>query len=344
MPDIKGVEIMSEGIWNNTRITKDVMNDVIAAFNQTKEFALPHLKLGHNDNQPLLENDGLPAAGWVTNVYIKGKKLLADFSDVPEKIYSLIMKKAYRKVSVELFQGYKFKGNTFNNLLGAVALLGADRPAMANLNDILSMYSLPDNNGVSTFTNPENADTIKTKITMTAEAGKVPDNKDKNTDSEDLRKKITDLQEKLDKQSDQFAEFSKERESFQSYRDKTDAKIKDLENEKVNVQVKNFCLDLSTKELISPSMEPYVAELVKNTSAKKFSVGDKKDVTAQVLIEDLLGLAKQVYGINKDENTENILPKDDGNDDDASEEISKFMSENKVDYSQAYKEVMKKRA
>ena len=140
MPDIKGVEIFAEGTWNDFEITSDILKDIVSGFESTKSFIKPVLKLGHNKEQDLLKNDGLPAAGWVSNVYIQGKKLLGDFVDIPEKIYELIKKKAYRKVSIELCSGYSFDDKTYPYLLTAVALLGSDLPAVKTISDILGMY------------------------------------------------------------------------------------------------------------------------------------------------------------------------------------------------------------
>ena len=105
MPDINNVEIMAEGTWNGNKITSETLGEIVAGFEATKDFNRPVLKLGHNNEQKLLAEDGLPSAGWVSNVYIKGKKLFANFVDIPEKIFSLIEKGAYNKVSVELFAG-----------------------------------------------------------------------------------------------------------------------------------------------------------------------------------------------------------------------------------------------
>lgn len=342
MAEIKGVEIMSVGRWNGHSIMLSTLENVVKGFEATREFALPVLKLGHNTEQELLASDGLPAAGWVTNVYIQGKKLLADFQDIPEKIFKLIKNKAYRKVSVEIFQGYKFKGKEFNDLLGAVALLGADMPAMKNLNDIVALYS---SDTRQTFTNEENADTIKTKITMTPEITKVADNKTENQEVAELRKQLADTKKDFTAQLDQVKNEKEETlKSFSSYKESTDKKLTDIQSERDQIKVKNFCLDMSKKDLIAPSMEPIIEALLSNTDKKVFSVGEKKDLTAENLIENMLTLAKEVYSINKEEKTKNVVPDNKDGADKLNEEINKFMSDNPgTNYSQAYKHILKQK-
>ena len=79
---IKDVEIFSTGTWNGKEITEKDLDNIVDAFSKTKEVVRPFLKLGHDDNQKLIQNDGLPAAGWVENVRKVGGKLRADFVDI----------------------------------------------------------------------------------------------------------------------------------------------------------------------------------------------------------------------------------------------------------------------
>jgi hypothetical protein len=120
---------------------------MVSAFNQLSEHVRPPLKLGHTDEQKLLQKDGLPAAGWVGRLYRQGARLLADFVDLPEKIYELIKLKAYRNVSSEIYWDVSIGEKKFKRMLSGVALLGADTPAVMNLSDILALYS----NGVDSI-------------------------------------------------------------------------------------------------------------------------------------------------------------------------------------------------
>ena len=94
LKQIKGVEIFSTGKWNGDNYTREDLEEMVLAFEETKAGARPYIKLGHDAKQKLLQADGMPAAGWIDRVYIKGEKLMADFVDIPGKIYALIEKKA----------------------------------------------------------------------------------------------------------------------------------------------------------------------------------------------------------------------------------------------------------
>lgn len=86
---IQGVEIFSVGNWNGDDYTHDDLYEMVRAFDDNKVGARPHLKLGHDDKQELIQRDGMPAAGWIEKLYVVGDKLVADFSDIPKKIFEL---------------------------------------------------------------------------------------------------------------------------------------------------------------------------------------------------------------------------------------------------------------
>jgi hypothetical protein len=95
------------------------------------------LKFGHNDDQPL--TDGQPALGWVGRLYREGKKLLGDFTDLPQVVYDLIKAGRYKFLSVELLGNVKAGSRVIPWVLDAVALLGADQPAIGTLKDLQSL-------------------------------------------------------------------------------------------------------------------------------------------------------------------------------------------------------------
>lgn len=135
--DIPGVEILSVGTWHGTgcppkgcEFTTADLDRIVADYTaQGSDFAAP-VKLGHDDNQKLLQTDGYPAAGWLSNLRREGEKLLADLLKVPAKIADLMDVGAYRTRSVELE----------DDRLTGMALLGADLPAVENLSDITAWY------------------------------------------------------------------------------------------------------------------------------------------------------------------------------------------------------------
>ncbi len=341
MPDIKGVEIFAEGTWNGNEITSDVLKSIVSGFESTKSFVKPVLKLGHSEEQSLLRNEGLPAAGWVDNVYIQGKKLLGDFVDIPQKIYDLIKKKAYRKVSIELCSGYTFDDQTYPYLLTAVALLGAELPAVKTISDILGLYKTASQN----FTNDIKSNKIETKIfTKDSNEGDymsetvLSQKEIEDRINAEVDKKLAVFKTTLDKTTKENEEL---KTSFTQYKEESEKKIVTLEGQKTEAEIEKFSIDLQSKGLIAPSMTPFVKALIGSTSKLEFSVGDKK-YSSQQALEEILKLAKEVYKINKTEKTENIEPKE--NEDSLKElekKIDEYMTTHKVSYSAAYRQIMK---
>jgi hypothetical protein len=93
------------------------------------------LKLGHEGPDPRDTPETQFALGWVKRVYREGKKLLADM-EVPEKVASWIRDGMLRFVSVELLKDVKADTREIPWVLDAVALLGADQPAVGILKSL----------------------------------------------------------------------------------------------------------------------------------------------------------------------------------------------------------------
>lgn len=148
--ELRNQEIFAVGTWNGMTFDERDLDDIVTAFNELREVHNAPLKFGHNKKQPI--TDGQPALGWVTRVFRQGQKLMADFSDVPSVVAKAIKRKLYRKVSVELLFDAKYQGKRLPLVLDAVALLGADHPAVSTLADleVLAMQRAPfDVNGVA---------------------------------------------------------------------------------------------------------------------------------------------------------------------------------------------------
>ncbi|MDD4985108.1 MAG: phage protease [Dehalococcoidales bacterium] len=156
--DINGVEIMATGTWQGAngeaRITEKDLENMVSAFadltgNKNLNYE-PPVKLGHTEKQKLIQEDGLPAAGWIKSVKKVGGKLVADLKDVPKKIAELMQAGAYKKRSAEFYRNYEIGGRKYPIVLKALALLGADIPAVKTISDIKALYTseaLMDENG-----------------------------------------------------------------------------------------------------------------------------------------------------------------------------------------------------
>lgn len=132
-----GAEIFAVGTWNGLTFTDEDLDAIVTSFDALGLSGRVPLKFGHNDAQTL--TDGQPALGWVSRVYRSGKKLLADFTDMPTSIYEMVRAGLYKFVSVELLKNVQAGTRIIPWVLDAVALLGADQPAVGTLKDLQSL-------------------------------------------------------------------------------------------------------------------------------------------------------------------------------------------------------------
>ncbi|MDI6756436.1 MAG: hypothetical protein QME32_00270 [Endomicrobiia bacterium] len=138
--EITGCEIFATGKWNGDEYTEKDLDAMVEAFDHVGY--KPPVKLGHSEKQKILKDSGLPAAGWIQKIYRNGKKLLADIADIPQKVYDLIEKKAYDRVSAEIYWDFADTVNKkkWPRVLKAIALLGAEVPEVTTLKSISAMY------------------------------------------------------------------------------------------------------------------------------------------------------------------------------------------------------------
>jgi hypothetical protein len=139
--DRNNVEIWSAGTYNGDTYTDADLEAMARSFTELAGEYKPYMKLGHDAGQALLQKDGYPAAGWVTNVRRVGSKLYADIKQIPKRLAELIDAKAYGRFSPEIWWNMKHNGKTYSRVLKAVALLGADVPANPTLADWITLYA-----------------------------------------------------------------------------------------------------------------------------------------------------------------------------------------------------------
>ncbi len=335
--DIDAVEIFAAGVWNGDEYTGRDLDDMVSAFDSTKDRIKPYLKLGHAKNQTLLQGDGLPAAGWIENLRRVGNKLVADFKNVPGKIYDLIKAGAYRRVSSELYLNMLVDGTRYPFILKAVSLLGGDTPAVQTLDDILSLYA----SGGEVMVYENQTKTYEVEIPK-----------------EDQMKTLEEVQKELAAANARIVEMEKNGakvvELTQQVTDLT-AKNGELtkQNEKLQGEVKKFSdaadeaqinatLDkLVTDKKIVPAQKPLLFTLMKNVrgagSEKKFSVGDK-ELTMEELI--LKFAESNAAGLSTDEKTRSSDKGNAASPDDVDKKVKKYMEEHKdVSYTEALKVV-----
>jgi hypothetical protein len=141
---LKGVQIIDVGTWDASTgtftVTDADLAAYVAAFDATKDSLKIPAKLGHDEGQRLLQQDGYPAAGWLERLYIEDSKLVGDFEKVPAKVADLIEARAYRNVSAEIWHDVTVGTEKFGSLLMGVAFLGEDIPACTTLKDVYELY------------------------------------------------------------------------------------------------------------------------------------------------------------------------------------------------------------
>lgn len=136
--DLKGVELFKTGRWNDVKtFVRDDLEAMADSFAALRLGGRVPLKFGHNEDQPI--TDGQPALGWVDRVYVEGDVLKGDFTDLPRSVYDAIKAGRYKFVSVELLRDVAAGDREYPWVLSAVALLGADIPAVAGLRDLQAL-------------------------------------------------------------------------------------------------------------------------------------------------------------------------------------------------------------
>lgn len=131
---LSGVEIFAAGKHNGDDYSTQDLDDIIQAYTQLDY--VPVIKAGHGEDKP-----GMPALGYVRNLRRAGEKLVADFTDMPQVVYDAIRAKRYNTVSSEVWWNLQRGANSFRRALKAVALLGAEIPAVAGLKPLHEMFS-----------------------------------------------------------------------------------------------------------------------------------------------------------------------------------------------------------
>lgn len=135
--DLLGVEIFASGIHKGDEYTNKDLDKIVAAASEVG--FTPPLKDGHHDDK-----DGLPSLGWVTNLRRIGSKLVGDFKDMPKIVYDAIKDHRYDRVSSEIYFKFRNGKKMYDKVLKAVALLGAEIPAVRELRPLREQFSSGD--------------------------------------------------------------------------------------------------------------------------------------------------------------------------------------------------------
>lgn len=347
--DIKDVDIFAVGKWNGDVYTDEDLEDMVRSFEETKPILKPYLKLGHDDEQLLAQRDGLPAVGWIERLRKIGTKLIADFVGVPRKIYELIKTGAYRRVSSEVFFNIKIGEKTFPKALKAVSLLGADTPAVQNLDDIVAMFNVyvADESCVTKhyeFNNKKEDKEMEEKEKLQAENVELAkkyeevkiENENLKKEAEEKDKKVGEAEKKAEESEKKTEEVVKEGEAVKEEiaKNKLDSRRKEIEVEvdKMIADPKTFAMPVD-KDILCKLMEHN-----ETAEVKSYKFGEEeKTVTA--MFTELLGRERIALNAkNKSEIGQT------GKSDDNTvlhEQALKYAKENKVSYTDALLQISK---
>lgn len=343
---VPGVEIFASGTWNGDSYSNRDLEDMVAAFNDTKAKFKPFLKLGHDDGQKLLQADGLPAAGWLDNLRIKGTKLVADFVDVPKKIFELIKNKAYRKVSCEIYWNVDINGKVYPKMISACSLLGSDHPAVSSLDDILSMFRFNNYGELKSYTENKNDATVKVYSFSGQKLGgkRMSEKTENEIKLEYQLKEISEKVEALTKEIGEKTELQKSLEDKLSEQKKLTedhaAKVVEFQKQAFDAQVEADLATLEKSGLVTPAMKDYVKGFLKDilSDKKEYSIKDKK-FSAKELLSEIIKLSK-ASEVNLDNNSIDAEPSN-MKTEVLEKEINEYMKQNSVSYGKAYAAVMR---
>jgi len=287
---IKGMEIFSTGTWNDTDVTVEMLDDIVSAHNEIGDKIQPFVKLGHDKNQKLLQNDGFPAAGWITNVKRIGDKIVADAEDVPKKIVDLVKKKAYKRVSVELYPNFTAqpeetggKSKIYPFVLSAVALLGGDTPAVTNLDDVLALYSKNSRDSIvfekKEVSIPMDNEELKAQIAaLTEQVNKFTASKEKEEILFSKEGEIAKREEELEAKTARFSKLEKIVEKLDDP-DKLVEFINEADQKKKEFEASRAKADKIVEDARKSEIEAFTSSLVDGGKLSVF----QKDMVEQLL-------------------------------------------------------------
>lgn len=322
---INGVEIFAAGKWNGDSYSVADLDEMVRAFDEQGATFRPPLKLGHDDNQTLLQRDGHPAAGWIGKLYRAGEKLLADFIDIPARVFELIERGAYKKVSAEVYWNATVGEAKYKRLLGAVALLGADLPAVTNLSDIFKMYA-------------HDTGELKTYETNLIRGEKGMPEK---TEQElKLEQDLSAEQQKNHTLEQSVADKDKEIEELKKFKADAEAKVVEAEKAREAAELDASVSDLEKEKLITPAMKPYVQEFL-GADKKEYSFGEEK-LSKSGLLKQILKLHTAASEVNVTESSTDGKVEEPKDDKARIEKIEAFAKEQNISFKAAYKLLEKK--
>ena len=271
MFDLNQVEIFAVGTWvgsnGPTKWSEEDIDSLVENTNflmQSDKFAIsPRLKIGHSYDQipwedPVIEGqeDGAPSLGRITNFRTVGsgdnKKVVADFNNVSPIIYRCIEGGMYTNVSAEL---------EFSRGIGwyisAVALLGADIPAVKTLADLQAFLKEH---------SEENSRIVPLSFSEPVIGGKKMSKEHDNTDPAVKKDPaVTKLLEDNDKLRSNYTEVETKFKKLQEEKDAREAELEKYRKQNLEAQYtqqKEKVLSLYKQDVTDKKLMPAVFDKI----------------------------------------------------------------------------------
>lgn len=326
--DINGVEIFAEGTWNKDPYSSDDLDAMVANFQASKDKVKPFIKLGHGDNQVLLERDGLPAAGWITNLYRQGHKLLVDIKGMPKVIADLVRSGGYRRVSSEILINPTIEGKSYSKVLKAVAFLGGEMPAVTNLKDIMALgYSIAQDKNLTecrvyTLDLGKEADMAEVELLKEKVAKIEADLSETTKKLSDAEGKVKEVTAALEKSEGEAKVLREENVKFKAEAEKAYAAKRKTE---IEATVDNLIRD----KKIAPAQKDLATALLETAPGEvKFSANGKDLKTGSDLVLAFINAGSD--GLKTEEDTDAGEKQTD-----MTEQAKKYAEQHKVSFKEA---------
>ena len=363
---LQGVEIFEAGTDSTRDWTPEHLDQIVSNF-KAKVVDPPLVALGHDEDQGILMNAGLPAAGWISDLKRVGSKLVANISDVPKKVAEAIRNKAYKYISAEIYPFFMSEGKNIGKVLRRIALLGADIPRVKSLNEILARYDEnQDKQKIESFSFPSGEDSKRShKMDIEKLQADLEATKQEVQAKEDQIKKFAEENQKLKDQlkgaqsNEEIKKFSEELKARQDQVDQLKGKVAALETERLAAmkaqhlrEIDTFAEQLKSKGfnagiLDEGGIKPFLSAL-DNSKILEFSENDKQtpfqkacQIFSEIANKASEGKLFVPLGQLKEPDISDVP---EGVDPDAFEldqKIRKYAEDHKVSYEQAFKVVYK---
>lgn len=323
---LKKVPIFSTGTWHGDPYSEADLDAMVDAFD--KVGFTPPGKLGHPEKQKMLQQAGLPAAGWVEKIYRQGTTLFADFKNIPKKIYQLFQNKAYGPVSSEVYWNYTDKdGKKWPRVLRAVAFLGADIPEVTTIDGVLSMFDEANR---------------EYKVVIFGSQAK---NKESKMTEEEIKKFQKEAEEKAEakvaemskqfeaKMAEQAKQFTSAIDAMKAENAQKDEVIQSERKARRKQEIETKIKEYVTARKITPAQAPFMVALMSALSHdgehvvifSKDGTPEEKKFTGADLIQKFVDAQPEIFS-DKEQTKQGI----DANDLEA--KIKNFCKENSLDY------------